>query len=331
MSIRYVASILYNRRYTNCLSSWSFSETVKSTREESDHPLRYTLSSMTSKHAHPILTSPSIQPNTIKKRQEVSGNIGSVGHSQTETLTIKMREMMELVEFYEKALKINTKRIKEFAGFLESYRLGEEGSPEGTDTRSHYVKELRKSFRAIRALVTSTRRTRTRDRAQSKNRDISARLQWCKCQLSSLNSEASEQIFNRIRQMQKPLEVMRCKKANPEKWTFFQVEDGFCLNTRFIRSLGDLLEALDNHVKFRIEFDKDLGVLICPSQCIRPITDEYVIQYGEKLSSFSERFIKLAQEIQTIANETASQELDLINPMSSTPFSAFARSSGAYQ
>jgi hypothetical protein len=279
---------------------------------------------MTSKHVHPILTSPSIQPNMIKKRQEVTGNIGSVGHSQTGTLTIKMREMMKLVEFYEQTLKINTKRIKEFGGLLESYRLREEGSPEGTDTRSHYVKELRKSFRAIRALVTSTRRTRTRDRAQSKNRDISARLQWCECQLSLLNSEASKQIFNRIRQMQKTLEVMRCKKANPEGFTFFQVEDGFCLNTRFIRSLGTVLEALNNYVKFKVEFDKDLGVLICPSQFTHPVPDEYIIQYGEKLSSFFERSIKLAQEIQTIANETASQKLDLINPMSSTPFSAFA-------
>jgi hypothetical protein len=286
---------------------------------------------MTFKHPHPILTSSSVQPNIIKARQESAGSVSSREHNQTEVVTITMREIMELAEFYKQTLKADTKRIKEFGKFLGTYQLEEERSPERRDETSHYVQELRKSFRAIRALVTSTRWTGTRDSAKSKNQDISARLRWCKYQLSLLDSEVSEQIFNRIRQMQKPLEVMRCKKANPEKWTFFQVEDGFCLNTRFIRSLGYLLEALNKHVKFRIEFDKDLGVLICPSQCIRPITDEYVIQYGEKLSSFSERFIKLAQEIQKMAIETASQKTDLINPMSSTPFSAFARSSGAYQ
>jgi hypothetical protein len=278
---------------------------------------------MTSKHLHPILTSLSVQPNMIRKRQEVTGNTGSVEHSQTEIMTTQMREIMKLVESYEQSLKTNTKRIKEFGEFLDSYKSAEEGSSERTVTRSHYVQERQKAFCAIRALVTSTRWTGTRDNAKSKNRDISARLQCCKHQLSLLNSEASEQTFNRIRQIQKSLEVMRCKKANPERWTFFHVEDGFCLNTRFIRSLGTLQEALKNYINFRAESDKDLSVLICPGQCILPITDEYIIQYGEKLSSFSERFIKLAQEIQKIANETASQKPDLINPRSSTPPSAF--------
>jgi hypothetical protein len=323
MPIRHAANILYNRRYTNCFISWSFSETAKSTREERDHPLQYTLLSMASKQPHPILVSSSVQPNMIKARQESADSIGSGEHNQSEIVTIRMRKIMELVESYEQSLKTNTNRIKEFNEFLDSYEPREEGWLERTDTRSHYVLERRKSFRAIWALVTSTSWIGTRDNAKSKNRDISARLQWCKCQLSLLNSEASEQIFNRIRQMQKPLEVMRCKKANPERWTFFQVENGFCLNTRFIRSLGTLLDALKDHVKFRVESDMDLGILICPGQCIQPITDEYVIQYGEKLLSFSERFIKLAQEIQNIANETASQKPDLVNPRSSTPPNTF--------
>jgi hypothetical protein len=182
---------------------------------------------MTFKHPHPILTSSSVQPNIIKARQESAGSVSSREHNQTEVVTITMREIMELAEFYKQTLKADTKRIKEFGKFLGTYQLEEERSPERRDETSHYVQELRKSFRAIRALVTSTRWTGTRDSAKSKNQDISARLRWCKYQLSLLDSEVSEQIFNRIRQMQKPLEVMRCKKANPEKWTFFQVEDVF--------------------------------------------------------------------------------------------------------
>jgi hypothetical protein len=49
-----------------------------------------------------------------------------------------------------------------------------------------------------------------------------------------------------------------------------------------------------------------------------------VIQYRERLSDFTERSIRLAQEIQNIAYETGSHNLDMVNPRFSTTPSASA-------
>jgi hypothetical protein len=288
--------------------------------EGRDHSSRSTLSSMNIKYPHPILAQCVIN----KSRQEDIRISDSGEHNQTRTLTKTMREVMELVESYNQTLETDTKRIQEFEKFLESYRLGEEGSPERTDGEAHYVQQLRRSVSAIRTLVSPARWAGTRSSDKNKIRDMSAQIQCCKNQLTLLNSEVAKQIVDLIRERHKCLELMRIHKANPGEWPFVRVEHGFCLNTRFVRSLETLLEALGSCRKLKVESDKYWGDSTFPSKCAHPFTKEHVIQYGEELLNFSERFIKLAQEIQIIAYETGSQNVEMVNPRSSTPPSAFA-------
>lgn len=288
--------------------------------EGREHPSRYTLSSKNLEYSHPILVECIIN----KSRLEDIGMSDSEEHDQTRTLTTKMRKIMELVKHYDRSLETDTKRIKEFGKYLESYKLGEARSSKRTNGKPDYVQELRKSVSAIQALVPSVRWTRTRSSGKSKIRGISARIQCCDNQLSLLDSEAAKQIFNQIRQMQKPFEIMKSKRVHPEEWSFHMVEDGFCLNTGFVRSLWSLLEALSRYSELRIESDKYWGDPTFPSLFAHPYTKEHVIQYGERLSDFTERSIRLAQEIQNIAYETGSHNVDMVNPRFSTTPSASA-------
>jgi hypothetical protein len=60
-------------------------------------------------------------------------------HDQTRTLTTKMRKIMELVKHYDRSLETDTKRIKEFGKYLESYKLGEARSSKRTNGKPDYV------------------------------------------------------------------------------------------------------------------------------------------------------------------------------------------------
>jgi hypothetical protein len=86
-----------------------------------EHPSRYTLSAQNLEYSHPILVGCIIN----KSRPEDIGMSDSEEHDQTRTLTTKMRKIMELVKHYDRSLETDTKRIKEFGKYLESYKLAE--------------------------------------------------------------------------------------------------------------------------------------------------------------------------------------------------------------
>lgn len=231
-------------------------------------------------------------------------------YSLTEKVTTNMPRIIAGINLYNEILATYSQCMKISCKFLNEYLSREGDSSETMKKGSRSAQKPWRSISGMRALLSSIWRRSTRTKNVRRIENILSQIQSLKDQLSALNLENARS-FELIRQEQISFEN-KVRGKDKSSRSISKVEDVLYFNPKFVGSIDLLLKAFDGCMRLRNHMCS--GCWSFSPVYAHLYKEKFIMRHGEQLLGFSQDFIQLAREIQTIAQDMRDRKLNMDCP-----------------